>query len=69
MKRMEKYWICDACALKRGWKSFKTGNTLVLGHCGWCDHLSEEALTPLRDLKNAGGLRADLVAAGTGEDA
>lgn len=56
-ERMSKYWICNSCALERGWK--KTGNTITTGLCGWCDDKEEGWLTPLRDLKNEEGVRAD----------
>lgn len=59
-ERMSKYWICDACAaLKRGWVPYKTGYTVCQGLCGWCDSDDEVMLTPLRDLRNAKGVRAD----------
>lgn len=60
-ERMDKYWICDTCAALRDWKCFKTGNTVCLGLCGWCDYPHEQAMTPLRDLTNPSGLRADCV--------
>lgn len=67
-ERMGKYWICDECADRRGYECFKTGNTRAMGLCSWCNRDDETFLTPMRDLKTAGGLRADMAAAGSGED-
>lgn len=58
-ERMSKYWICDVCALKRNWKPFKEAYTVCLGLCSWCDNDKEGTMTPLRDLKNDYGVRAD----------
>lgn len=67
-ERQGKYWICNDCADKRGFRPFKSGNTIILGLCGWCDRDDESGLTPLRDLKTADDLRADNVLAESGED-
>ncbi len=56
---MGKYWICDGCAVERKWTPFKTGNTLSMGLCSWCESNKETMLTPLRDLKDGKGKRAD----------
>lgn len=50
---MNKYWICDSCALKHNLKPFKSGYTLILGLCGWCESKKEQMLTPLIDLKSS----------------
>ncbi len=57
--RMSKYWMCDVCAVRHGFICFKTGNTVSMGLCGWCDSDKEQWLTPLRDLKDGDGNRAD----------
>lgn len=58
-ERMGKYWVCDLCAVRRGWKPFKTAYTVCEGLCSWCDTKTTRMLTPLRDLKNKDGIRAD----------
>lgn len=60
-ERSDKYWMCDFCADKRGFKPFKECYTITSGLCGWCDDETERPLTPLRDLKSSMGRRADSV--------
>lgn len=60
-KRLGKYWICAECAAKKDLHPFKTGNTMTLGLCSWCDSPAESFLTPLRDLKTKEDKRADCV--------
>lgn len=51
IERTEKYWICDACAEKKKYVAWKTGNTLIMGLCGWCDSREESFLTPVEDFR------------------
>lgn len=59
-KDREAYAICELCAFERGWKPFKTAYTVSMGKCEYCNCGKEEMLTPLRDLKNSEGVRADV---------
>lgn len=59
-KPADKYWICPTCADERRLYPFKTGNTLILDRCGWCDSEKEEYLTPVIDLRKARNLDRDL---------
>lgn len=61
MERQPKYWICDLCALKKDLHPFKTGNTLAIGLCGWCDHPDESPLTPICDLKTSSNKTGDII--------
>lgn len=60
-QRMGKYWICDVCIIFNDLSCFKTVNTRAMGKCSWCNSDKESFLTPLRDLKNSEGKRADSV--------
>jgi hypothetical protein len=57
-KPAEKYWICQKCADGRKLYPFKTGNTLILDRCGWCESEKKEYLTPLVDLRKARNLES-----------
>lgn len=57
--KQSKYWICDTCAALRRWNAYKTAYTVIEDYCGWCHADYKQMLTPLRDLKNAEGKRAD----------
>lgn len=58
LKRMNKYWICDAC-VKEKHKDWETayptgGNTVTSGLCGHCESEVETFLTPVCDYKRPG---------------
>ncbi len=51
-ERMDKYWICDECAAKRGWRiPADACNTVIYGLCGHCDDTEIVVLIPTRDFK------------------
>lgn len=50
-ERADLYWMCDACAKKRGWYCESNGITMTRGLCGHCDSIIEELLTPIRDFR------------------
>lgn len=44
------YWICDACANKRGGVYFKTCSTASLVECQYCNEV-EDFIFPVRDYR------------------
>jgi hypothetical protein len=53
-ERTSKYWICNDCAEKKGWKAPEWAVTCTSGLCGWCDSPLEESLTPTVDFSGPG---------------
>lgn len=53
-EREEKYWICDDCAKKRGWKCEQNGITVIYGLCGHCERTDETMLIPTCDYNGPG---------------
>lgn len=58
-ERIDPYWICSSCATKKGWVPFKTGNTMIMGLCGYCGTGHEEMLTPVCDFKKPKDKKGD----------
>lgn len=54
-KRSAKYWICDECAKKKGWKPVDWAVTIIKGLCGYCERTDETFLTPTVDFHKGGG--------------
>jgi hypothetical protein len=54
MERADKYWICDECAERLGWKDPAQGVTVIRGLCGHCDRKDETFLTPTSDFTKPG---------------
>lgn len=49
MNKFGKYWICAACAKKKGGKEHDSNHTVVRGFCSWCESKEKTTLVPLRD--------------------
>lgn len=44
-----KYWICDPCAISKGWIMPKGCVTVIKGLCAWCKSKKETTLIPTCD--------------------
>lgn len=53
-ERVDKYFICESCAKKKGWKLPGHAITVIHGLCGHCNRQDEATLIPEVDFIGPG---------------